>query len=300
MSLPLALGWAGSSNTQSATGYRPLTQAEIQNDYPQYAYAFLTIADSGWGTFPNLVNKADLSASTVIVFDQSNDGADDLPEFEAFIRKCSLGGQKVIPILNPSWDATTDDQIDTPNNLTALQGQRAICAAYGIDYVDGHVVMQAHVTGGGHITDWFADTAHYNATGGAAIRDELLTILPTGGTVPTPLPAYVNADAEDYMGTPVIMLGTDDDSRTGTWTETGTRVESSEAGATITYSFTGRKFGIYRAAGAYPTVTVVIDGGAPITDFALYANGYDIGTSGAHTVVITVTSAVRIDEFWAI
>jgi hypothetical protein len=277
-----------------------LTQAEIQNDHPQYAYDFSTIALSGWATFPNLVNKADLAASTVIVFDQSNDGADDLPCFEAFIRKCSVDGQKVIPILNPSWTATTDDQIDIPNNLTALQGQRAICAALGIDYVDGHLLTKAHVTAGGHITDWFADTAHYNATGGAAIRDDLLTILPTGGTVTTPLPAYVNAAAEDYMGTPVIILGTDYDSKTGTWTETGTRVESSEVGATITYSGTFRKFGIYRASGNYTTVTVTIDGGDPINDFALYANGYDIGTRGAHTVVITVTSAVRIDEFWAV
>ena len=292
------LGWAGSSNTyNNTTGYRYLTNDYIKVNYPQYDLNALNISANGWATFPNLVNLADLSTATLLIFDQSNDGSDDLPEFEGFIRKCIEAGQKVIAVLNPSWTATTDDQIDTPYNLTALQGQRAILSAYGVDYVDGHVLLQAHVTGGGHITDWFADTAHYNATGYAAIAAGLEALL--FGTVPA-LVDYVNADAADYDGTPVIVNGTDNDGTTGTWAETGTSISSSSAGATITFIFTGRKFGIYDEGGSYPLCTAVIDGGTPITNFQPYPNGYDAGNSGSHTVIFTVATNLTIDEFWVV
>jgi hypothetical protein len=296
----MVIGWAGSSNTQSSIGYRPLAQTGLLNDHPEYVYTFLNISVSGWATFPNLVSKGDLATADVIVIDQSNDGADDTAECEAFLRLCSAAGQRCIWILNPAWNATTDDQIEIPANLTAIEQMRTVLNAYGATYIDGLALIQAHVAGGGHITDWFADTAHWNATGYAVVESYLDDILPTGGTIPTPLPARTYADAEDYEHDPVIVNGSAEDSRTGTWTEDGTSISSSDVGATITYSGTFRKFGIYRADATYPTVTVTIDGGDPITDFALYPNGYDIGTRGAHTVVITVTTTCKIDEFWAI
>lgn len=219
---------------------------------------------------------------------------------EAFIRLASADGQKVIGVVNPAWTATTDDQINTPANATAMTQHKTVLDAYGVPYVDGYALIQAHVAGGGHITDWFGDTAHWNATGHAVIAAAIDALLPNSGTISTPLPARVYAESADLEYEPVIRLGTDNDGTTGTWTTDGTAVLSSEVGATITFTGTFRHFGIYRTSGAYPTVTATIDGGAPITNFNLYPNGYDSGTRGAHTVVITVTSAVRIDEFWAI
>lgn len=295
------IGWAGSSNTANASGYRVLTQNELIHaiDYARYIFGLSSIAVGGWSTFPSLVNIADLSAADLIIFDQSNDGADDLPEFEALIRVAQANGQKVIAILNPSWSSVADGQVNTPANQTAYEGQEAICIAYGLDYVDGWQMCQDHVSGGGHLSDYFTDTAHWSATGHAVVRDALLALLPTGGAITLPA-EYVDADAADYENSPVIIVGTDNDATTGTWATDGTSVSSSDVGATITFSGTFRKFGIFNASANYPTCTATIDGGDPIADFAAYPNGYDIGTRGAHTVVLTVTSELEIDEFWAI
>jgi hypothetical protein len=274
----------------------------LYNDHPEYVYTFLNISNSGYGTFPNLVNKGDLSTADVIVIDQSNDDSGDTAECEAFLRLCSAAGQRCVWILNPSWtDADLNDgQVNTPANLTAIQQMRTMLDSYGASRVDGLALIQAHVTNGGHVADWYADTAHYNATGYAVIESYLDDILPTGGIIPTPLPARTYAAAADFENASIIRNGSAEDSKTGTWTEDGASISSSEVGATITYIGTFRKFGISRADGTYPNVTVTIDGGDPIVDFALYPNGYDIGTRGAHTVVITVVTTCKIDEFWAV
>lgn len=262
-------------------------------------YKNINLSANGWATWPNLVNLADLATATLIVFDQSNDGDDDTAHVEALVRKCAGASQRVIGIVNPAWSAVNDGQVNTPTNQTAITQHRALLTAYGVPYVDGWQICQDHVTGGGHLSDYFADTAHWSAAGYAVVYAALLPYLPSGGRLGT-LPARTYADSADYEQAPVVKFGTQNDSNTGTWTVTGTSIASSTPGDTITFSGTFRSFGCYRATGAYPTVTVTIDGGAPIVNFTFYNNGYDIGTRAAHTVVITVTTAVQIDEFWAI
>jgi hypothetical protein len=239
-----------------------------------------------------------LSTADVIVFDQSNDAADDTADIEAFVRLTYAAGQRLVGIINPAFDATTDDQIDIPYNLTSMNQVKAVLDAYGVRYVDGYTLLKAHVTGGGHITDWMTDVVHWNATGHAVIESYLDDILPTGGSFS--LAGRIYPASEDMENTPLVIDGADEDSRTGTWTEDGTSISSSEADATITYSGTFRKFGIKNSIDTYPTVSFTIDGGDPVTGLALSSNGYDIGTRGAHTIVITVVTSLQIDEFWAI
>jgi hypothetical protein len=297
MTSPITLGFAGSSNTFSSTGYRKLIVDGLDQ---RYIVTQVLLAASGWGTFPNLVNFADLAASDVIIFDQSNDDANAYPDYEAFIRRAQAAGQRCIAIINPSWSAITDDQINSPFNETAMGLQIAICAAYGVPYIDGWQICKDHVTGGGHLNEMYADTAHWTAAGQAAV-EALFDNLNIGTAGVITLPAdYVHAETADFVHDPVIQAGTDYTARTGTWTDDGDEVHSSEVGATITYTFTGRKFGVWNDVPEYPTVTIVIDGGAPIASFTLYQNGYDIGTRAEHTVVVTVATEVRIGEFWAV
>lgn len=240
-----------------------------------------------------------MSDATLIIFDQSNDDASDTPDVEAFVRLAGTRGQRVIGIVNPSWDAITDDQVDIPNNELAMTRHMTMLDAYSIPYVNGWQICQDHVTDGGHLSDYFADTAHWTTTGYQIVAAAVIALL-AGGTLPSPLPSRVYAESADFEYAPTIKNGTEYDSRSGVWVDDGTNVSSSDVGATITYSGTFRKFGISRASGTYPEVTATIDGGAPITNFVLYPNGYDIGTRAVHTITITVTSAVQIDEFWAI
>lgn len=295
----MTVGWTGSSNTVSATGYRAITNADLLLNEPGYIFTFLNTAVNGYAVFPTLVHFSDLSTADLVISDQSNNAGDDGLDFEVLIRKCYTAGQRLIYILNPVWTALTNDQINTPSNLAALTEQLAICEHYGITYIDGWQIAKDYVNGGGDLTDIFTDVNHWTVAGHTLVSNALLPYLPTGGTIPTPS-SYYNANAADMEESPVVTVGTGNDSTTGTWATAGTSVSSTDVGATITFSGTFRKFGIYNASINYPTCTAVIDGGDPIPNFYAYPNGYDIGTRGAHTVVLTVTSELEIDEFWAI
>lgn len=295
----MAIGFAGSSNTYNPWGYRTQIQSDLILTEPLYIFTFENIAANGWATFPNLVNFSDLSGDDVIVLDQSNDGSDDLPEFEAFVRKCAGTSQRLLIILNPTWSVVSNDQVNTPANQTAYELQEAVCVAYGISYVDGWQLCIDHVAGGGDLSDYFKDTVHWDETGGAPVVVAAAdAILPAACPIPTLLDR-IHAASVDYENNPVIKNGTDYDSRTGTWADAGTSTSSNEVDATITYSGTFRKFGCYRADATYPAVTISIDGGA-FFSIAFYPNGYDIGVRNNHTVTIKVITSCKIDEFWAI
>ena len=300
MTIPMVIGFAGSSCTANGTtGYRPKTMADLLAELPLYKFSFLNIADSGWATFPNLVNLADLSTANLIIFDQVNDESVDTAEVEALIRKAWTTGQRVISAVLPAWTVVENAQVNTPANQTALEQHLALCTAYGVPVVDFWQYCKDHVPGDYNLSDLYADTAHPSAIGYTIIETLLDDYLPNGGSVGT-LPTRIYAASGDFEQPPVIKVGVQHDSHTGVWTENGTSISSAEVGATITFSGTFRKFGCYRASGAYPIVTVTIDGGIPIDNFAFYQNGYDIGARAAHTIVITVVTTCQIDEFWAI
>lgn len=267
------------------------------SDHPLHRQ--VNIAENGWATFPNLINRGSLSGADYIVIDQSNDDAYDTPEVEAWLRIMQAAGQKVVYIINPYWTTTDDGDVDTPVNATAIEQVRTLLTNYGITPIDGWALTQAHVTGGGHITDWFADVGHWNATGHAMIAALITPKLQVGGTITLP-GSRTYASSEDWEVTPINKNGTVYDSKTGSWTENGASITSSEVGATITFSGTFRKFGIYNAAGSYPSLTFQVDEESPVS-YPLGANGLDLLASpAAHTVVLTVETEITIDKFWAI
>ena len=115
------------------------------------------------------------------------------------------------------------------------------------------------------------------------------------------LPARQEADTADYENTPTNVNGTAYDSKTGTWTESGTQVSSSTEGSTVVYSGTFRFIGCWRIDGGTNTVEIDIDGGG-FASRSFYQYPYDLGTQAAHTVSIRIPAGgnCTIDKFWAI
>lgn len=258
----------------------------------------VNIAQNAWATFPNFINRGSLSGADYIVLDQSNDDSYDTPEVEAWLRMMQMAGQKIVYIINPYWTTTDDGDVNTPVNATAITQVRTLLANYGITPIDGWALTQARVTGGGHVTDWWENVGHWNATGHAMIAGLIPPKLQVGGTIVLP-GSRTYAESADWEHGEINRTGTERDSVTGSWTVDGTAIESSSVGATVTFTGTFRKFGYYNGTDDYPEITMVIDGGAP-ADYSLNHNGYDIGTRAAHTVVLTVKTTMRIERFWAV
>ena len=126
--------------------------------------------------------------------------------------------------------------------------------------------------------------------------------LPEGGqSLPSSLPARLY-DNGDYENTPVRITGDQFDSRSGTWTDTDTRIESTTEGSIVTYEATCQSYGAYREDGGVDVVEISIDGGA----YASLVFGHGGRTipagRGLHTISIRIPAGgnVRIDEFWAV
>lgn len=198
-------------------------------------------------------------------------------------------------------DQNVNANVNTPTDVGNVLATNAVAAHYGIPLLDYWGTIKQRVNDEGHnLNEFMDDTIHPNQTGhGEAYVLLEACLLSSDGKQPETLPARLYDDSIDFEYTPTIKNGTGYDSRTGTWTDAGTTVSSSTPGSTITYSFTGRSFGIYRADGSYPNPEISIDGGTFVVR-PLYANGYDIGTRAAHTVVIRVVSSIKIEEFWSI
>jgi len=244
----------------------------------------------------------------VVILDHANDStaATCKNGIEGYIRRVWTANPstQMIIIGSPAWalgDIGTDANVLHPANETTLGDVKALAAYYGIPYVDFWDWCKSVVPGTYHLNEVTADGAHPSAVGYAQIAELMKPFLPVnGGTQPLPLPARLY-DNGDYENTPTRTLGTGYDSRTGVWSDTGTRTESSEVGATITFSATCQSYGCYRADAGSNDVQVSIDGGA-YAAANFYQNGAPIaGARAAHTIAIKVVSGtVRIDEFWAV
>jgi hypothetical protein len=297
-------GYAGSSNTYNDTyGYRTLSMADLRHDYPQLNFTFLNTSQNGWAVWPNLIKLSDLATAQQVAFDNSNNEVADTPHFEAYIRKTWGNEARVAAVIFPEFAALTNDQVTIPTNETQILAYRVLYAAYGVPYVDFWQICLDLVPGTYNLNQLMADNYHATALGHSLIEAQLLPYLPRGGAAqPSPLPSRVYAASADFEQAPLVILGTDYDSRAGAgWADTGTRTESNNAGDTIVYSGTFRSFGCYRADAGTNDVEVDINGGG-FNPIAFYQNGYDIGTRAVHTITIRIPigGSVRIDEFWAI
>lgn len=298
--------FAGSSFTESATGYRAIaTQWELVNK-PSYLFTFSNQSIGGHNTWSNLVRLT--TGTDLFVIDHANDtGGFVYASMEALIRRLWTANPntRIIMISSPTWfgvDTDVDDNVNHPHNETELGVMAALAAQYGIPFVDYWAWCKSAVPGTYHLNQLTDDGVHPSAIGYAAMAVLLEAHLPNGGGAkPGTLPARLYA-SEDYENAPTRTNGSAETSRTGTWTEAGTSISSNEVGATITYGATCQSYGIYRADSvAVQAVEVSIDGGA-YAAANISQNGLTIaGDRAAHTVTIKVLAGtVRIDEFWAV
>lgn len=243
----------------------------------------------------------------LIIFDNANDGNLDSVCLEAFIRRIftEFPNCKIV-LLGPVGvaDRLVDDSINSPTTQGLIDVVTALVNNYGLSQIHYLARLQDLVNNDGFsLSKYFIDTIHPSPDGHSEISSLLEPIL-TASFLSNPqrsgdLPDRLY-DNGDYENTATIKNGTDYDSKTGTWTEDGTSISSSEANATITFSGTFIRIGRPEKDGV---VQVSFDGGDYRT-FTFSPNGAthsDIATRAAHTATIKVISGtVTISEFWAI
>lgn len=305
----MAQRFAGSSLTaNNTTGYRPKAQAWQLATLPLYAFTFSSQAISGHNTWSNLVRL--VTGDDLFIFDHANDADTtwNYASLEAMFRRLWTANPntRIIVVNSPTWitqDMSNNAIVDTPTNKTVIEAVEALAAHYGIPVVDYWGWCQSVVPGTFNLTDLTADTVHPTSLGYTNMAALLESLLPNGGGAkPGTLPARLY-DNGDYENTPTRTLGNANDGTTGTWATTGTRIESSTAGSTVTFSATCQSFGIYRSDGGSSSgIEASVDGGA-YADLVSYQNGTVIVAGrGAHIIAFRVKAAgtVRIDEFWAV
>jgi len=306
MTIPYAVDYAGSSFTSAAViGYAPVSQAWMLINKQEYLFTFRNQAVGGHNTWSNLVRLT--TGADLFIIDHANDSKDlDYASMEALIRVlwATKPSAKIIMVSSPSWngiDIDVDDNVNHPGNETQLALYEAFAAYYGIPWVDYWGWCKTVVNAGTyHLNQLTDDTVHPNALGYSNMAILLENYLPTGGASCPSLPARLYDDGS-YENTPTRTVGTGYDSKTGTWSESGTQIASTEAGATVTFSATCKSYGLYRADGTgNPSLEVSVDGGA-FAALAVNQNGIALASRTVHTFIFKVISgSVEIDEFWTV
>jgi hypothetical protein len=315
----LAHVYAGSSISGSTApvNYRDLTQDWVRANLITYAPTFTTAAQGGTNTWNHLTRlQADVldAAPEVVTFDMANDinRTIDHASMEAFIRRVwtALPDARIAVFLFPRvTDHNVNASVDNYENAAIMAAVMATCEHYGVTVIDFAAELRRLVNEEGHdLNEYLGDSVHPGDGGhqlaASMLEAELPVLYAAESMKPETLPARLYAESEDYEYAPTLKNGTDYDGRTGTWSDTGTRTESSETDATITFSATCSTYGIFRndfTSSSNPAVYVSIDGGAYV-GVTVTQNGQPItGGRGAHTITFKVGSGtVRIDEFWAI
>lgn len=305
--------FAGSSITGSPleSNYTARLEDWLQTYRLDIIFSYANVAEGGHNTWSNLVRfpaELEPNAPDIAIFDPANNSDRDMDRasIEAFIRRIwtEFPSAKIVLFNIPGiGDVNDNGTLDTDMHLT--QTVLALAQHYGFLVADWSARLQELVGAGHDLTEYMGDSVHPNAGGYAEmallVQAVMPTLLSSAAQAPMPLPEPLYADASDYENAPTVTLGNANDGTTGTWTTTGTRIESSEAGATVTYTATCQSIGIYRAdTMTYPAVEVSVDGGA-FASVTLNQNGLALSEGrGAHTIAIKVVTTARIDEFWAI
>lgn len=303
------INWAGSSVT-AGDYYHPIAENLLyaDSDYLKRKFLFPNAAKSSHGIYSNLVRLSrDVLANEpdVIVIDHAN-GLYSPECMESFIRRALTGNlsRKLILLEMPSWygqDYTDNNLITTPTNEADMAIVNALATHYSLPIIQTWVWAKTVVPGTYDLDALFTDGVHPSSIVGAWLAGEIKTQLDLGfSSAGSALPDRLYAST-DYDNTPIIIAGTGYTSKTGTWAENGTKVSSSEVGATITFSATCQSFGCDGNRLGTQEVDISIDGGAYASG-AIYQHGSLISAGrAAHTITIKVTSGtVYIDEFWAI
>lgn len=301
------VGAFGSSHTEPPYGHAKVTHNWLNNSD---RWDFTNQARSGNWPWSNLVRLDDEllsgNAPEIVLCDfRSVSPGRQQASLEAIIRKI--------------WTANPQARIISPiipsvsgGEIAALDQQalddHAMAAVYGVHMVDLRQAEIDLVAQGHLLTEYVSDGTHQTATGHALASSLEQSLITSSGLLSPEnhsiLPARIYDDGYYETTEPQRILGNANAGTTGTWNTTGTRIESSEENATVTFVVTCHSFGLYSAGTENSVCDVQIDGGAWQTNVAVTHNGnyFDDLADGEHTIVIRVRSgvAIRIDEFWAI
>jgi lysophospholipase L1-like esterase len=187
----------------------------------------------------------------------------------------------------------------TQYDCTLLRWDTYLEALMGESYDDSDV--EVYLAG--------ANDLHPNDTGHDSIADMFMaevTDLEPGwtGNLNDYDYYYANQEAADFEHEPIIRTGTDNDGTTGTWSEDGTTLVSSEANATVEWSGTFCSYG-FDTTGSTGTIAYSVDGGGEkqmdTSTKSPPFGGYECFERDAHTVTVRVVSGtVKIARFLAI
>ncbi|MFA6204332.1 MAG: SGNH/GDSL hydrolase family protein [Gallionella sp.] len=202
-------------------------------------------------------------------------------------------------------DVAVDDATNT--RPTQVINWKAICAHYGIAYIDYAAALYQKVNVDGEmLSDYMYDTVHPTDAGHQLahelVRSTILNAF-TGSLLPA-LPARLY-DCEDFEAAPIDRTADGHDGVTGTWSASGTDMVSSEANATISFTDTFVSCGLaYDQSGV---IQYSLDGGAYSSNLDLTAVGRarelitSIVAKVEHTFTVKVISGtVTIQRFLAI
>lgn len=289
----------------------------IAENNPQYVMDLTDQSQSGNWCWSNLVRYPDElgAASGVLLVMCDARSVGQLPReskaMEALFRKVrgDFPNAAIVAAIYPEKENLSDTTVMA---LTSeLQDDQTLAAAYGVHLVDYRQFVIDDVAGGEPLTTYIAadELVHPTTYGKETLVDMIYNAAIAGvwltgeshGALPS---AIYDTDGYYTNTTPQRILGNANDGTTGTWTTTDTRIESSEAGATVTFIVTCRSFGLYSAGTTNTYCDVKIDDGAWQENVYITQNGqyFDDLSDAEHTIVIRVRTgvAIRIDEFWAI
>ncbi len=315
---PKAGLYIGTSITQGnvTAGYEYVTLVNtyLRTHQPLYSYTALTNAGQGGSTsfygLARVENTFAAYAPNVVSLDY---GINDLEtDFyactaEALIRRMRtlIPGAMIVFLAFPR---VTSHLVNDATNLNAGLHARwsALCAAYGVVFVDYAAYLKSVIDGGATLSDYMGDTVHPTIAGhalAAAYFEQTLQAAYSASAMPT-LPERTY-DCEDFETTPVWRKGTDNDGETGTWATSGNARTSSIANSTITWNWRGVAMGYVKLVTSTGSVGIAVDGGAEtVHDLSVRNIANDLPTiyaSGAHTTVFRVISGtVAVEKFISI
>lgn len=321
-----AVAFSGTSITEAKpTGYRPLTQAHLTNTYPFVRFTYPLSAYSGSSTWVRLwymyADLIDIDAVNCIIYEAvsanyEGEYAEQAEAIEEGAIRRLRAGQPTARILVVGMPTFADNTTPGPTNSNQLMFLQALCAQYGMTYVDWPGRIQDLLDAETYTLDQlYNDLVHPSTAGHAELKALLVETLTL---------AFING-ADDWSGdlgdypaeyddgtfevadNYIARNGTDNDGTTGTWTTDGTTLVSNDADATVTFSGTFETFGIEIDSTEAFTIQHNFDGGGWATDNytadirAIHQLAPNFSTRGAHTVQFKVVSGTaRIRRFLAI
>lgn len=228
---------------------------------------------------------------------------------EAWIRRVwtHMPNCNVLGVLWPKISSPDGTFVDPE---TANADWKTFCDYYGIPYLDVHTALYNEVViGGTPLTDFYDAGAYTHPTDGGHLfaynlvqpqLNDLLNGTRQFGEGST-LPARMTALSDEFDNSPTVAInGKDYDSITGSWTVgVGGYIESSDVGATITFSGTFASFAIDDVSNGFPEVEIDIDGGGYAVEDEPRRATY-CGNYGAHTITYRVLTTFRIDVFFGV